>query len=275
MGAINFGKSKYITLGTPDYTHNENALPKQDEEEEYGYYTDIYNILKEELDETFPGPEGQDPYYFTIEIKDGYYNGYWIDIDESNNYYFADIEDMNAVVPEIREEINKIIKFFKDMVYAGILCVVNPTWTGNGDEDIDSSIKDIDKAKEEMLKELNDYIAFFKQQNDVDAVNSSTKVTATSNINVSNSIETTKAYKYLKNTLINIAYSNIETDAENGYIDFDKGFLHNFSTEVSNIINNWADTTLHSSIEKYLTDHEDEILDNANVNSIYDAINIL
>ena len=92
MGSINYGSNDYINLGL-----NLNLDIYQD--------LDTVQILAEDVENVL---NSEDFYYFSLNIKYGYYEGFYIDI-EYNDYILCDYTEKK----EAQKEITKI----KQMLY--------------------------------------------------------------------------------------------------------------------------------------------------------------
>jgi hypothetical protein len=108
MGAINYGSNEIINLGID--------VSKEDDfgilgEEVCYIYDDIKNILD---DYYF--------YYYHVVIKEGYYSGFYLDI-ESNIYIYDDYIEKK----EAQKELTKLKKFLHSCVDNGLV-VYTPGW---------------------------------------------------------------------------------------------------------------------------------------------------
>lgn len=116
MGAINYGTSDYITLG---YNCNTKYVFDdfwEDEEEQKNFEIGfLYDEIKEEL-------EKYDFYYFHVVIKPGYYEGFYIDIENNYSCFFQDAQDKR----EAQKEVTKLKAFLMECVDLGLVQV----WPG-------------------------------------------------------------------------------------------------------------------------------------------------
>lgn len=135
MGAINYGTSDYITLGlkpydTDDFYSNKCFMDEIEKEiKEYGgtieeaiadyidtcYESDYENISFALSKQNFK--------FFKIEIKHGYYEGFYLDIKEDLPIYF----DCWQEKAEAQKEISEIKKFLIECVGMGLVSV-RPGW---------------------------------------------------------------------------------------------------------------------------------------------------
>lgn len=115
MGTINYGTSEYITIGYLDYS-------QQDFDEEY---TENDYYFQEE-DDLFIVQEVLKKYSFCcfhVVIKDGYYDGFYIDIENNYGSYFDDYHQKQ----EALREATRLKKFLLEALEYSC-CVVYPGW---------------------------------------------------------------------------------------------------------------------------------------------------
>lgn len=164
MGAINYGPSRYITMGIKpcepsdlladadfrEWINEEyNFRPEDNESEAYGIAADVAQDYDREdkdnaerLIETFGFFE-----YYHIAVKPGYYEGFYIDIENNRPIAFDSWEDRR----EAQKEISRIKKMLLTLADCG-LCSVWPGWCTTY-RDRSGTREDINKAIREMREE--------------------------------------------------------------------------------------------------------------------------
>ena len=108
MGTINYGTSQFITIGAPDYNGN----------------TEAYNTLEDWVNEKLSQYSFK---YYDLNIKYGYYEGFYIDIRKNDSFYFLDAADAKETAPIIRNEIDDVCAALREICELGC-CVVHPGW---------------------------------------------------------------------------------------------------------------------------------------------------
>jgi hypothetical protein len=157
MGTINYGSSNYITIGykpedpatflqDPDFLEwIESEYPETDPEEmaretAAAYQEDCYieceNLLK-----------AYSFYYYHVTIKYGYYEGFYIDIENNFGICYNDCYDR----PEAQKEITKIKQFLIDCANLGLV-EVWPGWCTSY-KDYQATMNSIKEAVKEMRTE--------------------------------------------------------------------------------------------------------------------------
>lgn len=99
MGAINYGTSDYISIGL-------NVSRDFDEWELENLYNDFSEML-----------ENRRFWYFHITLKPGYYEGFYIDIENNFPVYFDDCTEKR----DAQKEITEIKRFLLDCTAAGLV----------------------------------------------------------------------------------------------------------------------------------------------------------
>ena len=93
MGAINYGTSDYITMGMQ-------PLQVQELENNFdfadSYMEDIYGAAENELDK-------YDFYYYNVTLKSGYYEGFYLNIENNFDLYYDNWEDKKEALKEITQ----------------------------------------------------------------------------------------------------------------------------------------------------------------------------
>lgn len=116
MGAINYGTSDYITLGynlnwddsdfeTWEEMEEEKQLDIEEAYENIRFVLDKYNFV-----------------FFHIAIEPGYYEGFYIDIENNYSCFFQDAQDKR----EAQKEVTKLKAFLMECVDLGLVQV----WPG-------------------------------------------------------------------------------------------------------------------------------------------------
>jgi hypothetical protein len=136
MGAINFG-----TLTNKSRL----ALVNEQETNNGDYYDDFYFEL-EEVDETI---KNKNFYYFNLLIKYGYYNGFYLKLEDDNTKY---IYENTKEKQEVLKELTQIKKILVDFVKNGFLWGCYPSWVYSKLE------------KKETLTELRKIIKELKEE---------------------------------------------------------------------------------------------------------------
>ena len=157
MGAINYGTSNYITMGIVPYDRYEMEEDKDlmewlcdgmdaDPEE---CLSDYINILYEEdYSNAESIIEKYNIHYWRIELKNGYYDGFYLDIEDNYGIAFDDWTD--------RAEAQKEVTQIKNMLYelAGVGMVkCAPGWS-TGYSSYNETLKAIDEAVKDMREEV-------------------------------------------------------------------------------------------------------------------------
>lgn len=123
MGTINYKTSNYITMATrpesiADYENDPAILEK------YSFY------------------------YFHIKIEPGYYEGFFVDIENNFSYFYDNAEQKREAYKETAE----IKKFLEELAGCGIVSVF-PGWSTTY-RNYTETMKDIKKAIAEMRAEI-------------------------------------------------------------------------------------------------------------------------
>lgn len=134
MGAVNYYTSDYITLGASDYSEME-----PDEARE-AYACDMENALH------IIGRQGF--YYFHVNIKPGYYEGFTIDIE--NNFPVA--FDFWQEKREAQKEITRLRRCLDELAGVGLVQCF-PGWC-TGYSDYNGTLQGIRQAVREMRQEV-------------------------------------------------------------------------------------------------------------------------
>ena len=164
MGTINYNTSDYITLGVKPYdadsfkrdsdfmafirdewsidTNNEAAVS----EAIYGTITDYYDADAENVETAL---NKYSFYYYHIEIKPGYYEGFSLDIEPNFPLAFESWEEKR----EAQKEITEIKAFLKECAGLGLVACY-PGWCMHY-EDYKGTLKEIDKAIKGMREDTN------------------------------------------------------------------------------------------------------------------------
>ena len=134
MGTINYGSNDIINLGID--VSKEDNFSILDEEVSY-IYDDVKNILD---DYYF--------YYYHVAIKEGYYNGLYLDIE--SNYYVYDsyVDKLDA-----QKELTQLKELLNRCADVGLVCY-SPGWcTGYYNfKDTKAKIKEAIKSARQVVK---------------------------------------------------------------------------------------------------------------------------
>ena len=133
MGTINYGTSKIVTLGYN--VDDEDEIIIQD------LYDEAVNIVNK-----------YSFYWFKAEIKSGYYEGFYLDLDK--DYYDEDDNNLdNEEINEILDEIKELEKMLMELIDEGCMNVCYPHWCTGWKNYADSKIKVVEamnKIKEKL-----------------------------------------------------------------------------------------------------------------------------
>lgn len=159
MGAINYGTSDYITMGikpesTWDYEHDP-AIMEEMKEYAEEYDCSIDEAIEQNI-ETNAEADYENAkfilnqhsfYYYHITLNPGYYEGFYIDIENNFPVALDSWEDRKDMLKEIRE----IESMLKELAGCGIVSCY-PGWC-TGYADYKQTLKDIKAACKEMREE--------------------------------------------------------------------------------------------------------------------------
>ena len=160
MGAINYGTSQYITMGIVPYCRYEleEDLAFMDElrREVAEYGGDIDEALNdyindcEECDRANAESiiEKYDIHYWRIELKNGYYDGFYLDIESRYGIAFDDWTDR----AEAQKEVTQIKKMLYELAGVGMV-KCTPGWS-TGYSSYSETLKAIDEAVKDMREEV-------------------------------------------------------------------------------------------------------------------------
>lgn len=160
MGAVNYGTSDYITMGIEpmsayDLEHDEELMDEiRAQVDEYGGTIEdaIYDYINDCAEDDFNNIQAEldnhDFWYFHIVIKRGYYEGFYLDIENNFPVAFNDWRDR----AEAQKEITEIKQFLIDCAGLG-LREVWPGWCTKY-QDYSHTIEAIKKAVREMRDEV-------------------------------------------------------------------------------------------------------------------------
>ena len=160
MGAINYYTSNYITLGIKPYSELdfENDLEfmqeLQEQVDEYGGTIEnaLYDYISEcyacDWDNVQHELDKHNFYYYHIEIKPGYYEGFTLDIENNFPIAYDGWEDKQLANKEITE-IKQLL-----IACAGLgLVECSPGWC-TGYSDYNNTLKAINDAIKNMREEV-------------------------------------------------------------------------------------------------------------------------
>ena len=129
MGAINYGSNNILNIG-----YN---LKDYDYEEDWDFCEDDYNQVKWEL-------ERHNFNYFNIELKGGYYEGFYLDLE----FKFLWLDNYNEKLEALKEA-TKLRKLLEKCIYDYNMVVYYPGWC-TGYEDKKTSLKMVKNAIKEQ-----------------------------------------------------------------------------------------------------------------------------
>ena len=161
MGTINYGTSNYITLGAKPLSPcdlesdsgfieelRDNYNLTEDEDPTSAIY-DYINICeeadRENLDSTM---KKYHFYYFHVAVKSGYYEGFYLDIENNFPIFFEDYTEKQ----EAQKEITAIKAFLTECAGNGLVSVW-PGWCTTY-HDYKTTLNHINKAVKEMREEV-------------------------------------------------------------------------------------------------------------------------
>lgn len=161
MGTINYGTSNYITIGIKPYDASDleediNFMEElQNEVNEYGgtieeamstFIQDCYEADHSNIEYLLNNK--YDFYYFHVVIKWGYYEGFYIDIENNYPVCYNSWNDKQAAL----KEATQIKRFLLECIDLG-LCEVWPGWCTSY-KSRDESIKGVKQAIRDMKEEI-------------------------------------------------------------------------------------------------------------------------
>lgn len=136
MGAINYGRNNILNIG-----YN---LKDYDYEEDYDVCEDDYNEVKREL-------ERYNFDYFNVELKGGYYEGFYLDLD----FRLLWLDNYKEKL-EVLKEATRLRKLLENCINYHNMVVYYPGW-GTGYENIETSLKMVKNAikkQKQLIKSL-------------------------------------------------------------------------------------------------------------------------
>lgn len=139
MGTINYGTSQFITIGAPDYNGDAEA----------------YDLLEDWVREKLNQYNFE---YYDLDIEYGYYEGFYINIQKNDSFYFLDVSDAKETAPIIRNEIDGVCAALRELCELGC-CVVHPGWA-TAYLNLEDSIKEIEFAKYVMAADLLEEVEY-------------------------------------------------------------------------------------------------------------------
>ena len=108
MGTINYGHNKYINIGLNINKLGDYYNKYSGDEDDENYYDSI-NIMYEEIENIL---EKYNFYYYRVILNSGYYEGFYIDIDNNFPCCFDSWEDKR----EAQKELTMLKKFLLECV---------------------------------------------------------------------------------------------------------------------------------------------------------------
>lgn len=157
MGTINYGTSEYITLGWEPIEVSEEYMNRLRQEyddfsdalDSYvdSYIEDCYNLYRENIESIL---NKYDFSYYRVKIESGYYEGFYLDIENELPYAF----DCWKERKEVNKEITKLKNFLMECADFGMVEVL-PGWCTKYSGYIDT-IRAINQAIKVMRQEIKD-----------------------------------------------------------------------------------------------------------------------
>ena len=142
MGTINYGTSDYITIGyNLNWDDSDFETWEEMEEEKQLAIEDMYTNIRAILNE-------YDFIFYHVVIKPGYYEGFYIDIENNFPYCYDSREDKRAA----QKEVTELKAFLIECVNTGLVQVW-PGWCTSYNTRI-KSIDAIKTAIKEMRTEI-------------------------------------------------------------------------------------------------------------------------
>ena len=114
MGTINYGTSDYITVGFEPFDFDEFVYEDEDGEEQTDY-DGRYNEMEFYREAVEAIREKYEFCYYHVEVKPGYYEGFYIDIESNYGLCYDSCEDKR----EAQKEITQIKRFLLECVDVG------------------------------------------------------------------------------------------------------------------------------------------------------------
>lgn len=160
MGTINYCTSDYITIGqqpldlyelenNPDFMHELRECYELQPDEDAT--AAIYDYIEQVTQDDFANLENiidkYSFYYYHIAVKSGYYEGFYLDIENNFPVCFDDYREKR----EAQKEITQIKAFLTECAGIGLVSVY-PGWC-TGYADHQQTLDDIKKAVQEMREE--------------------------------------------------------------------------------------------------------------------------
>lgn len=114
MGTINYRRSDIVTLGYNADYELEDGFDEEDKrlQDEDAYYNSKYITEKYDFN------------WFKAEIKGGYYDGYYLDLDKDYETKYLEKDDID----EIKEEIKKLKQMLIELIQNSEMNVCYPWW---------------------------------------------------------------------------------------------------------------------------------------------------
>ena len=158
MGAINYFTSDYITMGVRpydfwDFKNDEDFLSDAKEYDVVNiddyiyatisdYYADDYDNVKAILDKYYFE-------YYHVTIKNGYYEGFTVDIENNYPLCYDTWEDRR----EAQKEVTQIKTMLHELADIGLVACY-PSWC-TGYSDYSNTLNEIERAITEMRDEID------------------------------------------------------------------------------------------------------------------------
>ena len=173
MGTINYGTSyhffntngkreweKDITIGLKPMSYydddesgySEYIEQRKSEDEDFEYDRSDYNndedsFIREEIEEFFEN--ANTPYHYTVSLESGYYEGFYLKIENDIPWIFNDTEEKK----EYQKDVTVLKEFLLKLINEYGLVVVYPGWcTGYADKN--DSVKEIGEFVKNLRNEI-------------------------------------------------------------------------------------------------------------------------
>ena len=160
MGALNYGTSDYVTVGLKPYDRSDfeddPGFMQEMEEEAATYGGTIEKAIDQYISDCYGADyfnistllESTNFHYFTITLESGYYEGFYLSIENK----YPDCYDSWQDKREALKEATQIKRFLLECLGYG-MCVVYPGWVTSY-LSMEDSVKEIGSAIRAMKQEI-------------------------------------------------------------------------------------------------------------------------
>lgn len=148
MGTINYRSNKYITLGLDVDKFKEDYYDELNDYDDLCYNT---NFLYDDLNEII---KNYDFNYFTLSLEYGYYDGFYLNIEDKDFLYFENTAEKN----ETLKETTLLKKLLVELTDCGLVACF-PGWCTSflNEEETKKEIKKAIKQLKEDIKKIPTY----------------------------------------------------------------------------------------------------------------------